>query len=195
MSRKAAITAAVIVLLLLLIPHKGRIPAGEHPAENLTAELEGQSISKYDKLIKAAADSVGLDWRLVAAVVYHESRFHNEASSAKGAVGLMQVLSARYSEEYLLDPAANLGVGTRYLKRLQTMYSKEAASPTEALKFALAAYNYGEGKVCRLINETREAGEDSSRWDVVATHLPKGHHTVSYVNKVLDTYTYYYTMY
>ena len=38
--------------------------------------------------------------------------------------------------------------------------------------------------------------EEASRWDVVAsTQLPKGHHTVSYVEKVLDTYSYYYSKY
>ena len=75
------------------------------------------------------------------------------------------------------------------------MYSENAASPTESLKFALAAYNYGEGKVWRLIRQTKDAGEDSSRWDVVARRLPKGHHTVSYVEKVLDTYSDYHKRY
>ena len=76
------------------------------------------------------------------------------------------------------------------------MYSSVAANPTEALKFALAAYNFGEGKVWRLIEQAQDAGEDASRWDVVAaTQLPKGHHTVAYVDKVLDTYSYYYSKY
>ena len=195
MSRRKIYIAAVILLLLLMIPYKGRIPSGSHPAGSMTPEQEGESISQYDDIIKSVADSVGLDWRFVAAVIYHESRFHNQANSHKGAVGLMQVLSPRYSQEYLLDPESNLRVGCRYLKRLQEMYADVAASPIESLKFALAAYNYGETKVWRLINQTRDAGEDPGRWDVVATHLPKGHHTVAYVNKVLDTYTYYYNRY
>ena len=137
-----------------------------------------------------------MDWHLIAAVVYHESRFHNEAESERGAVGLMQILSSRYSPEYLLEPSNNITVGTRYLKRLQAMYSSTAANPTEALKFALAAYNIGEGKVWHLITLAREAGEDASRWDAVAaSQLPKGHHTVSYVEKVLDTYADYYRRY
>ena len=196
MSRKAAIIAAVFVLLLLLIPLKSRISSiVEHPADSLTAEREGEAISLYDDIIKAASDSAGLDWRLVAAVIYTESRFNNQASSHKGAVGLMQVLSNRYSTEYLLDPQSNLRVGTRYLSRLQKMYSGVAASPTESLKFALAAYNYGEAKVWRLIRETKAAGEDQSRWDVVSTHLPPGHHTVSYVKKVMEKYSEYYRLY
>ena len=162
----------------------------------MAEERSGEPLSAYDKVIKATADSLSMDWRLIAAVVYHESRFHNEAQSARGAVGLMQILSSRYSEEYLLVPENNLRVGSRYLKRLQKMYSAVAANPTESLKFALAAYNFGEGKVWRLIKKTQEAGEDASRWDTVAaTQLPKGHHTISYVEKVLDTYSDYYRRY
>lgn len=194
MSRKPVIFL-VGIILLLLIPLKGRIQSGDHPAKSITPEPVDQPICQYDGIIKAVADSVGLDWRFVAAVIYHESRFHNQANSHKGAVGLMQVLSPRYSQEYLLDPESNLRVGCKYLKRLQEMYADVAASPIESLKFALAAYNYGETKVWKLINQTRQAAQDPGRWDVVATHLPQGHHTVTYVNKVLDTYTYYYTRY
>ena len=151
------------------------------------------SISQYDRLLKTAADSIGWDWRLLAAVVYHESRFHNEATSSKGARGLMQILSSRYSPEELDNPARNLSVGSRYLHRLEKQYP--AANPTESVKFALAAYNLGEGRVASLISQADTLGLDASRWDNVATLLPEGHHTVSYVNNVLDTYQYYSRLY
>ena len=196
MKKRALAYAAALTLLLLLIPPKSRVPFPESPEEIMAEERSGEPLSAYDKVIKATADSLSMDWRLIAAVVYHESRFHNEAQSARGAVGLMQILSSRYSEEYLLIPANNLMVGSRYLKRLQKMYSSVAANPTEALKFALAAYNFGEGKVWRLIGQAKDAGLDAGRWDIVASsQLPKGHHTVSYVEKVLDTYSDYYRRY
>lgn len=195
MKKRTLAYAAALTLLLLLIPHKSRVPGAESPEEIMAEERSGETLSSYDAVIKATADSLGMDWHLIAAVVYHESRFHNEAQSGRGAVGLMQILSSRYSQEYLLEPANNLMVGSRYLKRLQKMYSSVAANPTESLKFALAAYNFGEGKVWRLIKQTQEAGEDASRWDVVAKQLPKGHHTVAYVEKVLDTYSDYYKRY
>lgn len=153
------------------------------------------SISKYDNLLKASADSIGWDWRLLAAVVYHESRFHIDASSSKGAIGLMQIRSQRYPMEYLLNPAGNISVGSRYLKRLETMYSDTAANQIEAIKFALAGYNVGENKVLLMIKATEEEGEDFSRWDVVKQKLPEGHHTRSYVENVLNTYAYYSKVY
>lgn len=151
------------------------------------------SISQYDNLIRAAADSIGWDWRLLAAVVYHESRFHNDATSHKGARGLMQIRSSRYTAEELANPARNISVGARYLHRLEGMFP--GATPMESIKFALAAYNMGEGKVTRLISQAEAQGMDASRWSNVAKLLPQGHHTVSYVNNVLDTYQYYSRVY
>lgn len=145
-------------------------------------------ISRYDNLIKKHAAAIGWDWRLVAAVIYNESQFNNEASSHKGAQGLMQILSSKYTYEEVSDPDRNLEIGTRYLRRLQKMYSRLAANETECLKFTLAAYNVGEGKVQRCIDEAREKGLDASRWASVSTMLPEGHHTKKYVENVLDTY-------
>ena len=153
------------------------------------------SISQYDNLLRQSADSIGWDWRLLAAVVYHESRFHNEANSHKGAVGLMQIRSKRYPEEVLLNPSANIAVGSRYLKRLENLFEENAADPMEAVKFALAAYNIGEGKVAQLIGKTEEEGKDASRWDVVQQQLPERHHTRAYVENVLNTYYYYSKLY
>jgi membrane-bound lytic murein transglycosylase F len=145
-------------------------------------------ISRYDNLIKKHAAAIGWDWRLVAAVIYNESQFNNEASSHKGAQGLMQILSSKYTYEEVSDPDRNLEIGTRYLRRLQKMYSRTAADDTECLKFTLAAYNVGEGKVQRCLEEAREKGLDASRWASVSTMLPEGHHTKKYVENVLDTY-------
>jgi membrane-bound lytic murein transglycosylase F len=153
------------------------------------------SISQYDNILRQCADSIGWDWRLLAAVVYHESRFHNDANSSKGALGLMQIRSKRYPEEVLLNPAANIAVGSRYLSKLQDMFTENAAGPTEAIKFALAAYNMGEGKTGQLIDRTLEQGQDASRWDNVKQQLPEHHHTRAYVENVLNTYAYYSKLY
>lgn len=145
-------------------------------------------ISQYDNLIRKHASATGWDWRFIAAIIYNESGFNNDASSHKGAQGLMQILSPKYTYEEVNDPDRNLEIGTRYLRRLQKMYAPVTADETECLKFVLASYNAGEGKIQRCIEEAREKGLDTSRWAPVSTVLPKGHHTVSYVEKVLDTY-------
>ena len=77
-----------------------------------------ESLREYEPLIREAADHIGWDWRLVASVIYHESRFDNNAQSSKGATGLMQIRSSRYSEDTLLNPVVNIAIGTAYLKKL-----------------------------------------------------------------------------
>ncbi len=196
MQKRTTAYAVAFVLAIILAPVSTRTTVEPKEEKTIIGVKSPQPpISKYDREIRSVSDSLDMDWRLVAAVIYHESRFTNSASSHKGAVGLMQILSERYSDEYLLEPQNNIRIGARYLKKLGKMYSSEAADSTEALKFALAAYNYGEGRVSRLIKKTAELGEDSSHWSVVATHLPKGHHTVSYVDKVLATYSDYKRLY
>ena len=192
MMRRIPSAGLVLAALLLLFSHRehwSNLPEkGFFQAFPASPPLS-HPLSPYDGLIRAWADSIGWDWRLVASVIYNESRFNNDARSSKGALGLMQIRSSRYTEEELLNPSRNLEVGTRYLKKLEGMFP--AASPLEAVKFSLAAFNLGDGRVRGLVDATRAAGEDATRWDNVAAHLPQGHHTVSYVEKVLDRYAAY----
>lgn len=159
-----------------------------------------KDISPYDDLIREVAEESGWDWRLLAAVAYHESRFSMGANSKKGAVGLMQVRAGKYSIDTLLDPRVNLSIGARYLTRLGNMFQPYAADTTERLKFALAAYNAGEGKVLDYIHLAGRHEADSTRWnsvaDVIRQHgKGRGRQTVAYVDAVLDSYAAYTRLY
>lgn len=201
MKRFSLLTGIVLAVLLLMIPvTRGRhvTPAEEDEVLHRTLmekyalgerPMNPGAISQYDAIIRQAADSIGWDWRLLAAVIYHESRFNNGAQSAKGARGLMQIRSQRYTPEELSNPSRNLSVGTRYLKKLEDRYA--ATGPVEAIKFALASYNLGDARVERMVARADTLGLDTSHWDSVASLLPEGHHTVSYVNNVIRTYSYY----
>ena len=193
------LTAGLLTLLLLHSGQQTRLPRTEAwtpPQSDLLDSLrwsEAAPLSPYDSLLHACADSIGWDWRMLASVVYHESRFLNHARSYRGALGLMQIHSKRYTDMELLDPATNLQIGSLYLKKLQGMF--DAANPTESINFALAAFNLGEGKVRQLCAATADVGLDPAYWENVSTQLPQGHHTVRYVNDVLNTYAYYSQIY
>ncbi len=157
-------------------------------------------ISPYDNLVKQNADAEGWDWRLLNAIIYHESRFINESGSDKGAVGLMQIRSDKYSVDTLLDPAVNISIGTKYLSYLSRMFAAHGADSVECLKFALAAYNAGEGNILKCIRYAEQSGTDPTRWDSVVTVIPavpdfKGKQTIAYVREVLDTYNEYSEVY
>ena len=183
----------ICLVLILLI-----LPAGSHrtlpekaflsalPAPERAYVKVPEALNQYEPLLREYAEKMGWDWRLLAAIVYHESRFNHAAQSGKGATGLMQINSTRYSEDTLLIPAVNLSIGTAYLQKLEQMF--QAATPSDSLKFALAAYNLGDGKLRRMVSQASSSGLDSTRWEEVSRLLPEGHHTCSYVDKVMETY-------
>ena len=158
------------------------------------------SISPYDDIIKRNADAMGWDWRLLSAMIYHESKFINESCSDRGAVGLMQIRNEQYSVDTLLDPAVNVSIGTKYLTYLSGMFAEHGADSLECLKFALAAYNCGEGNVLKCIRTAEELGVDPTRWDNIVSIIPEvpgfsGKQTIAYVREVLDTYNEYSEVY
>ena len=101
-----------------------------------------------------------VDRALVYALMRHESQFDPLAVSARGACGLMQVMpntarmmmrgkfSAHECSEHLLDPATNMALGQRYVRRL-------AAKPAigDNLLLLLAAYNGGPNKLPRWLHD------------------------------------------
>lgn len=158
-------------------------------------EYSGGRISPYDEIIKTYAAKIGWDWKLIAAVIYHESRFKIGVSSGKGTVGLMQVVARKHSAEYLLDPENNISVGTAYLSKLEKRYSSVAGNDAEARKFALAAFNAGEGRIDKCIKFAAEKGVDTSSWDNVADAISQmpdfdGRQTIAYVDGILSTWYY-----
>lgn len=85
----------------------------------------------------------GIDESLVKAVIYTESYFNPNATSHKGASGLMQLMpatAAKYGVSDLYNPKQNISAGIKHLKYLMTLFP-------DNLKHVLAAYNAGENAV------------------------------------------------
>lgn len=102
-------------------------------------------ISQYDELIETHAKRINWDWRLLAALIYQESNFKNEASAWSGAAGLMQLMPGTAKDMGIkdrLDPKDNIRGGTRYLKILYDAFNGITDS-VQRVKFTLASYNCG----------------------------------------------------
>lgn len=135
-------------------------------------------ISPYDSLIKASADSIDIDWRMLAAIIYKESRFHIEARSYRGASGLMQMMPStaeHYGVSDPLDPESNIEAGAKFFGGLVRRYRKVAADEDERYKFALAAYNAGMGRVDDILNLAKLRDKDSGYWEDAAEVIPEMH--------------------
>jgi soluble lytic murein transglycosylase-like protein len=176
----------------------------------IAAESAAPSLlSPYDELIGRYADAAGLDWRLVAAVIYEESRFEPDSVSAAGAYGLMQVrpiAALDVGEPTFREPEANIRTGVHYLQRLEHEYPTGRERDRQALM--LAAYNMGIAHVQDAQALARRFGYDPLRWDGamdvmvslleephVSEQLPngfaQGRAVVDYVDRVLRRYAAY----
>ncbi|MDE2971943.1 MAG: transporter substrate-binding domain-containing protein [Acidobacteriota bacterium] len=129
--------------------------------------VTGDELSRYDALVKPAAEAEDFDWRLIVAQMYQESGFDPDTVSFAGARGLMQVMP-RTAEELGVDPAelavpeVGIDAGVRYLAWVRERFPD--LPPGEQLWFALAAYNAGPGHVRDGRRLARQLGLDGSLW-------------------------------
>lgn len=169
-----------------------------------------EALSPYDSIIKVYADTLGIDWRLLAAVIYKESRFHIEAKSNRGASGLMQMMPRTAKHHNVtdpLDPEENIRGGSEHLAELLTIYRRIGANNIESFKYCLAAYNAGVGRIRDVINMARSKDISTAYWEnmaeivipnmrdsskidtsIVKFGTFKGVETISYVDDIITIY-------
>ena len=170
------------------------------------SSLGGNQISVFDELIQENAKSLGWDWRLLAALVYKESRFDTTAISYAGAQGLLQLMPvtlARFGVTNPNDPAESLRGGVKYLQYLDKFWMERVPETNERIKFILASYNIGQGHVEDAWRLTLKYRKNTQSWKdvsyflnlksdpkyyrdpVVKSGYAKGHTAVTYVRDVL----------
>ncbi len=158
----------------------------------LTAESFDQ-LSQLRPYFELYADFYDLDWLLVAAVAFQESRFRNHLVSPRGAVGMMQIrpstaAAPQIAIDNIRDLEQNIHAGTKYLAYLkQQIFTGPDYTPEESLNFALAAYNAGQTRIRQLQREAERAGLDPYVWFYNVEQVARrriGHETVNYVLSV-----------
>ena len=140
----------------------GRAPTTPDIRVEIQAELIARHTGLSDREITRLADTIvkearrhELDPALVLAVIQVESGGYHLAVSPVGALGLMQLLpstAAELAEKHghtwrgansLFDPILNVKLGTAYLSQLSNKYG--------SMPMALAAYNWGPGRIDRRL--------------------------------------------
>lgn len=140
-------------------------------AERMNSEfnsISGGRISKYDEMIKEIAHGFNWDWRLISAIIYHESRFNEDAGSWTGAYGLMQIMPATaeaFGVENIENPKQNVKGGILLLNSLNNQFIKIIPDSTERVKFVLAAYNVGLGHVNDAQRLAKKYGKNPLVWE------------------------------
>lgn len=133
---------SVILIFVLGFLITATAQAGKSCATNTATDIQ-QRAKPYKKIINTYSKKYGVDSRLITAVITTESCFKNKARSYKGAVGLMQLMppaAKRWKVSNRRNPDQNIRGGTRYISHLIKRFNGN-------VKYALAAYNAGEGNV------------------------------------------------
>lgn len=154
--------------------------------------------------IHVAGKRLGVAPHIGEGIAWTESRFDPSARSPDGlSVGAFQLTQvtaaemrrrmARSAEGLSLNDEVTLGIG--YLRYLSQLFARSVilddagnsttavASCAERWRFAIAAYNAGEGRVAQAQRRAEEAGLDPTRFRHVRPYLPRI--TRRYVDSVL----------
>jgi membrane-bound lytic murein transglycosylase F len=170
------------------------------------------TISPYDDDIKELSASIGWDWRLVASMVYQESRFNPQAVSWAGAFGLMQLMpntAKRFGVNYNSSEKQQIRAGIMFIQWLDNLYS-DIEDVSERQKFVLASYNVGPGHVMDARRLAEKHGKNANIWNgnveeyllkkseptyyqdpVVKYGYCRGAETYNYVMEIMERYEHY----
>ena len=166
--------------------------------KNAGADAERKKFLALVKLFQKYGDRYDVDWLLMAAQGYQESRLDQEARSPVGAIGVMQVMpdtgkDLKVGDITLTEP--NIHAGVKYMRFMMNQYfEKEPMTKLDKALFAFAAYNAGPGRIAQLRKEAARRGLDPNVWfhnvEYVAAEKI-GAETVTYVSNIFKYYVAY----
>lgn len=166
--------------------HNGKI-------RNDSSFLTTNHISRYDDLIRAEAQKNGWDWRLLASIIYQESKFKPHLLNEKGAFGLMQLMPVtmnKYGIDYNSSVEEQLKAGIKVLNHFSQELPESISDSAERINFILASYNAGMGHVLEARHRAEKHGKDPDLWiDNVEYYTPK--QTFFFVREITKRYSYY----
>jgi len=165
--------------------------------------LAGDDYERFNRVVDVFSHygaEYGIDYLIVAAQGYQESRLDQSARSAAGAIGIMQLLPSTAADPNVGIPNitvadANIHAGVKYLDFIRNRYfSGPDIDAFNKTMFAMAAYNAGPARVADLRDKAAQQGYDANKWfdnvEVVAAS-EIGRETVEYVSNILKYYVAY----
>ncbi|MDA8487532.1 lytic transglycosylase F [Kluyvera sp. Awk 3] len=163
--------------------------------KNAAAEKERRKFLKMVEIFRKYGDRYDVDWLLMAAQGYQESRLNQSVRSHVGAIGVMQVMPSTGKELKVgdikqLDP--NIHAGVKYMRwMIDRYYGDEPMTQLDKALFSFASYNAGPARIARLRTETKKRGFDPNIWFGNVENLAAekiGAETVTYVSNIYKYY-------
>jgi membrane-bound lytic murein transglycosylase MltF len=127
----------------------------------------------YESRFKKAASMNDLDWKLLAAISYQESKWNNNAISPTGVKGLMMLTksTADMLGVNRLIPDESIIGASRYLKKLSEKYAEFDEDTKVSL--TLGAYNLGPGHISDIIKLSILDNKSLEDWNTLKIYLLK----------------------
>lgn len=163
--------------------------------KSAAAQKERRKLLNMVALFRKYGDRYDVDWLLMAAQGYQESRLNQSARSHVGAIGVMQVMPRTGKEMKVgdirkLDP--NIHAGVKYMRwMIDNYYGDEPMTQLDKALFAFASYNAGAARIARLRAETKTRGFDPDVWFGNVEYMAAeqiGAETVTYVSNIYKYY-------
>ncbi len=142
---------------------------------------------KHDDIITKISDKYDVEENLIYGIIKVESNFDEKITSKAGAKGLMQIMDETAIEvsnkigikdfevDMLYEPETNIEIGVAYFSQLLNKYDNNE-------KYALIAYNAGQGNLDKWIQEKIVTDDVQSLYNIP---FPE---TKAYWQKVLREY-------
>lgn len=196
--------------ILDFLLNKYQKPIYINQSNQLTAHSKRtKKLTPYDKILKKYGKEYGIDWRLVAALIYNESKFNVNAISSKGAFGIIQIMPET-AEMYGITAQSpideQIKVSFKILNNYKITLKQFFKNEKDLYKAMIASYNLGLGHILDAINLAIKYDGEIYNWEQVSKWLLNkaqkkyysdpivrngycyGRLTVYFVNIVFDTY-------
>jgi membrane-bound lytic murein transglycosylase F len=131
-------------------------------------------LGAFREFFEQASEKSGVDWRLLAAIGYQESKWDPKAQSGDGALGVMMLTQDTATAMGFPDRSnaeQNIFAGAKYFAEVKEKIPDRIPEPDRTW-LALASYNVGFGHLedARVLAQSRGKNPDS--WTDVRECLP-----------------------
>jgi membrane-bound lytic murein transglycosylase MltF len=163
--------------------------------ENARSPGELKKFQTVVDLFRKYGGKYDVDFLLMLAQGYQESRLDQKVKSQVGALGVMQVMPATGKELGVGDISQvepNVHAGVKYMRfMIDRYYKDEPMTPLDKGLMTFASYNAGPARVRQLRQEAARRGLDPNVWfnnvEIVAADKI-GAETVTYVSNIYKYY-------
>ncbi len=131
-------------------------------------------LGPFRPFFEDAAAKSGVDWRLLAAIGYQESKWNPKAQSPDGALGVMMLTADTATAMGVTDrtnPEQSIIAGAKYFAEVKEKIPDRIPEPDRTW-FAVASYNVGFGHLEDARVLAQSLGKNPDSWTEVREHLP-----------------------